>query len=253
MPDHPDHPQDVLAQLAPTGPLRAAVAVGDAASAVWNTRDAVTGELKGVAADLARAMARTLGLPLELVPHKSSAAIIEAADGGTWDVGFTPVDAERKKRVDFSTDYFLGDSTYMVRAGLAAATLNEIDSAAVRIVGVEGTATLRAARASLRNTSAQGLGQLDEALAMFGRGEIDALALGRESILSLLPRFPGARVLKEHFLATGTAVAVPKGRPEALALVTRVVEAIKADGTLRAILDHNGLAGAAVPPPGSRA
>ncbi|MDF2995479.1 MAG: glnH [Xanthobacteraceae bacterium] len=249
----PDHLQSALDELAPTGRLRAAVAVGEAASAVWNTRDAVTGELKGVAADLARGIAKTLGLPLEFVAHKSSAAIVEGAERGIWDVGFTPVDAERKKRVDFSTDYFLGDSTYMVRPGSAIATLADVDSAAVRIVGIEGTATLRAARTSLRNTTAQGLAQLDEALAMFGRGEIDALALGRESILSLLPRFPGARALKEHFLATGTAVALPKGRPEALALVTAVVEAIKADGTLRAILDHNGLAGAAVPPPGSRA
>jgi polar amino acid transport system substrate-binding protein len=249
----PDHPQHALNELAPTGRLRAAVAVGAAASAVWSTRDAATGELKGVAADLARAMAEWLGLPLDLVGHKSSAAIIEAADSASWDVGFTPVDAERKQRVDFSTDYFLGDSTYMVRAGSSISTLAQVDSAAIRIVGVEGTATLRAARASLHNTTAQGLAQLDEALAMFGRGEIDALALGRESILSLLPRFPGARVLKEHFLATGTAVAVPKGRPEALALVTRFIEASKTDGTLRAILDRNGLAGAAVPPLGSRA
>lgn len=248
-----DHPASALVELAPTGRLRAAVAVGDAASAVWNIRDAASGEIRGVAADLARAMAERLGLPLELTGYKSSAAIIEAADSGTWDIGFTPVDAERKKRVDFSTDYFLGDSTYMIRAGLPVTTLAQLDSASVRIVGIEGTATLRAARASLRNTTAQGLAQLDEALAMFGRGEVDALALGRESILSLLPRFPGAHVLKEHFLATGTAVAVPKGRPEALALVTGFIEGAKTDGTLRAILDRNGLSGAAVPPLGSRA
>jgi polar amino acid transport system substrate-binding protein len=246
-----DHPASALTELAPTGRLRAAVAVGDAASAVWNIRDAASGELKGVAADLARAMAERLALPLELIGQKSSAAIIEAADSGTWDVGFTPVDAERKQRVDFSTDYFLGDSTYMIRAGSPVSTLAEVDSAAVRIVGIEGTATLRAARASLHNTTAQGLAQLDEALAMFGRGEVDALALGRESILSLLPRFPGARVLKEHFLATGTAVAVPKQRPQALALVTHFIEGAKTDGTLRAILDRNGLSGVAVPPLGS--
>jgi polar amino acid transport system substrate-binding protein len=248
----PGHSPNAVKELAPKGTLRAAVAVGEAASAIWNIRDAATGEIRGVAADLARALAERLGMALDLIGHKSSAAIIDAADSATWDVGFTPVDAERKKRVDFSPDYYLGDSTYMVRAGSGITTLRDADTASVRIIGIEGTATLRAARASLRNTTAQGFGELGEALALFARGEADALALGRESILGLLPRFPGARVLKEHFFATGSAVAVPKGRPEALALVSRFIEDAKTDGTLRAIFDRNGLGSADVPPVGSR-
>jgi polar amino acid transport system substrate-binding protein len=247
----PEISKQALAELAPSGRLRAAVAVGEAVSAVWNIRDPQTGTIRGVAADLARAMADRFGLALELVEHKSSAAIIAAAANGTWDVGFTPVDAERKKHVDFSTDYFLGTSTYLVRAGVAASTLAEIDVAGIRIVGIEGTATLRAARKSLHNASTQGLAEMDEALALFSKGEADALALGRESLVHLSRQFPGSRVLNEYFLATGTAVAVPLGRPQAVDLVSRFVESAKTDGTLRSIFDRNGLVDQDIPPLGS--
>lgn len=243
---------DALAQLAPGGSLRAAIAVGAASSAVWNTVDPATGAFCGVSADLARALSEWLGLDLRLVAFPSSGAIIEAAEADVWDVGFVPVDAERKKHVAFSANYFLGESTYMVRAGSTARTVQDVDAPGIRVVGIEGTATLRSARKTLQRATAQETAKLDDALALFSSGEADALALSRESIASLLPRFPGAYAVAGHFHATGTAVAVRPGRPLAVDIVDQFVREAILGGLLRTIFDRNGLAGAAVPPPGSR-
>jgi polar amino acid transport system substrate-binding protein len=149
--------------LAPTGSLRVAVAVGSANSAVWTRRDAEAGEPRGPTVDLARHIAERLGVPLTLIECASSGEIIETASSGTWDVSFAPVDAERKKLVDFGPNYFLGESTYMVPAESPITSIEEVDRKGVRVYGIENTATIRSARESLKNTSAIGLQGLDEA------------------------------------------------------------------------------------------
>jgi polar amino acid transport system substrate-binding protein len=238
--------------LAPTGSLRVAVAVGSAISAVWTMRDAEAGKPRGPTVDLAKILAERLGVPLTLVECESSGAIIESASSGTWDVSFTPVDTERKKSVDFGPNYFLGESTYMVLAGSPIASIAEVDRESVRVLGVENTATIRSARRSLKNTTAIGVSTLDEALEKFRSGEADAIALGKESLRSLLPQFPGARILDGHFHAAGTAVAVPKGHTDALEVFSCLIEDLKNDGTVRRVFDAHGMETATVAPAGSR-
>jgi polar amino acid transport system substrate-binding protein len=241
----------VRLSLAPTGTLRVGIAVGSAVSAVWTTRDGATGEPRGPTVDLGRRIAERLGLPLQLVEFGSSGEIIEAAAKNAWDVAFTPVDAERKKAVEFGPNYFLGESTYMVPSGSPISRLDEVDREGVRVYGVENTATIRSARRTLKNTTAAGLSSLDEVLEKFRKGQADAIALGTESLRSLLPEFPGARILDGHFHAAGTAVAVPRGHSHALEVFSGIVEDLKQDGTVRHIFDSHGMTTATVAPAGS--
>jgi hypothetical protein len=57
---------EAAGDIAPTGLLRVAVAVGPAASAFWATRDPATGKPRGVTVGLAKAAAGKLGVPLHL-------------------------------------------------------------------------------------------------------------------------------------------------------------------------------------------
>jgi polar amino acid transport system substrate-binding protein len=238
--------------LAPTGRLRVAIAVGSAISAMWSKRDTKTGQPIGPTVDLANIFAERIKLPLALVEYGSSGEIIQAASTGEWDVSFTPVDAERKTIVDFGPSFAFSESTYMVPGGSRISSLGDVDHATARVFGVENTATIRAARRSLRNTTAVGLAGLEEVLAKFRDGEADAVALGKESLLSLLPGFPGARILDGHFLALGTAVAVPKERAMALKVFSSLLEELKADGTVRKIFDKHGMTSSTVAPAGLR-
>lgn len=239
-------------QLAPDGKLKVGIAVGPAGSAVWATRDPQTGRPRGVTVDIAGEMSTRFGLPLELVELPSSGEIIKTADEGVWTVSFTPVDAERKTLVDFGPNYALGVSTYMLRAQSGLVSVADVDAQGIRVLGIEGTATLRSARRTLSKTEARGVKGLDEAMALFRDGQVDAIALGRESILSLLPQVPGSRIAEGHFHEAGTAVAVPHGNPDALEAATALIEELKAEGAIRAIFDRHGMADAEVAPPGSR-
>lgn len=247
------HDQDAaLKELAPTGRLRVAVAVGPSSSALWTIRDPATGKPRGATVELAKALAQRLGVPLELVEFESSGEIVKAVDRNAWDVTFVPVDAERKTVLDFAPDYALGESTYMVAPGTGITTLAEVDRAGVRVVGVEGTATIRSARRTLKNTEAIGAKSLDEAVAMISTGKADAIALGRDSLVKMAEEMPGARVMDGHFHATGTAPAVAKGKPAALAYLSEFIEAAKADGTVVRAFEVGGLDVSGVAPAGSR-
>jgi polar amino acid transport system substrate-binding protein len=238
--------------VAPTGRLRVGVAVGSAVSATWAKRDPTTRQPTGPTVDLANILAERTGLPLALIEYGSSGEIIQAAPTGSWDVSFTPVDAERKAVVDFGPTFALSESTYMVPRSSSVRRLEDVDQAGTRVFGVENTATIRSARRTLKHTTVTGVVRLDEVLASFRAGEADAIALGKESLLSLLPDFPGARILDGHFLATGTALAVPRGNSVSLGIFGVLLEELKADGTVRKILDRHGMTGSAVAPPGLR-
>ena len=236
-------------ELAPTGKLRVGIGVGAAPSAFWATKDPASGRPRGVTVNLGQALAERLGVPLELVAYPNSGEVTAAGPKGEWDVTFIPMDDERRKVVDFGPAYYLSTSTYMVRAGSPIGSIAEVDRTGVRVAGIAGTTTARTAIATLQNTKLISFRTVDEIVAKMKAGEIDAIALGRESLRGLAPQLPGARVLDGYFHAAGTAVAVPKGRPAALAYVSRFIEAGKTDGTVRRALDGAGFTDLAVAPP----
>jgi polar amino acid transport system substrate-binding protein len=228
-------------EVAPGGTLRVGIGVGPVPSAFWATRDPASGEPRGVTVELAKAMAKDLGLSLRLVAYANSGEVTAGGPKGEWDVAFMPMDDVRARMVDFGSAYYLTESTYLVAAGSPIRALADVDRPGVRVAGVEGTTTARSAARSLKNNTVKTYRTADELLELMRTGGADAIALGRESLSGMQAKLPGSRILDGHFQATGTAVAVPKGRPAALAYVTAFVERAKKDGTVRKALDSAGL------------
>jgi len=83
-------------------------------------------------------------------------------------------------------------------------------------------------------------------------GDIDCIALSRESLSGLTAKIPGSRILEGEFLNASTAVAVPKGKPEALAYVSQFIEQAKAAGLVRKSFDDMGLKNSQVAPAGMK-
>ena len=235
-------------ELLPTGTLRVGIGVGASTSAFWAVRDPATGQPRGVTVDLAYALARRLEAPVQLVVYANSGEVVAAGPKGEWDVAFMPEDAERRKTVDFGPAYYLSTSTYLVRDGSGIGSIAEVDRAGVRVAGIANTTTARTAVNALKNTQLQPYRTVDELAAKMKAGEIDAIALGRESLQGLAPQIPGSRILDGHFHAAGTAVAVPKGKAAALAYASRFIQEAKRDGTVRRALDNAGLKNAPVAP-----
>lgn len=234
-------------ELIPTGKLRVGVVFAPAASAFFVVKDA-SGEPRGVTADLAVELAKQLGVPLEFMLAANSGLVTDATESGAIDVGFMPVDEERKKRVDFGPAYFLIESTYLATAASGIKTVAEVDRPDVRVVGIANTTTIRAAARSLKNTTISAVASVEEAMGLLHADKADAFALSRDSLPPFAAQLPGSRIVDGGFQQTAIAIAVPKNRPSALAYVTAFLQQAKASGSVRRALDKAGFANEPVAP-----
>jgi polar amino acid transport system substrate-binding protein len=239
-------------ELTPTGTLRVAIAVGPAPSGIFVIKDEASGGYRGVTIDLSAALAKKLGVEITYIPYLASGEIQGAAGKDAWDVTFMPVDDERKKVVDFGSPYHLLQSTYLVAPGSTIQSVAEADKAGVRIAGVKDTATIRASTKASPNATHIALPGVDAAIELMRTGQADAIALGRASLGGVVGKIPGSRILDGGFLNSTTAVAVTKGKPEALAYVSAFIEEAKASGLVRRALDDIGLKGEQVAPAGMK-
>ena len=87
----------------------------------------------------------------------------------------------------------------------------------MRVVGIANTTTIRAAGRTLEEHQPIAATSIDDAMAMLRDGKADAFALSRDSLPEFVAQFPGSRIVEGGFQQTGVAIAVPKGRPAALA------------------------------------
>ena len=247
----PTRADALMHQLAPTGKLRVAIAIAPSPSAQFAIKDA-GGNYRGVAVILGAALARKLGVPVEYVAHNGSGEIQNSAADNKWDVAFLPVDEERKKFVDFGNAYHLLQSTYLVGPSAKFATVEAANAEGIRIGGVAGTATFRTSNKTAPKATHVSFDRADAALEALRKGDVDALGFSRESLTGLQPKVPGSRILDGEFLNSTTSVAVPKGRPGALAYVTDFIEEAKASGLVRKAFDEMGLTSSQVAPAGTK-
>jgi polar amino acid transport system substrate-binding protein len=126
--------------------------------------------------------------------------------------------------------------------------VEEVDRPGLRVVGVANTTTIRAAGRSLKTIQPIAATSIDDALKMLRDGRADAFALGRDSLPDFVAEFPGARIVEGGFQQTGIAIAVPKGRPNALAYVSEFMQEAKASGSVRRAMDRAGMQNLEVAP-----
>jgi polar amino acid transport system substrate-binding protein len=231
---------DVMQQLVPTGKLRVGVAYAPSPTPIFVAKD-TAGDVHGVPRDLGTAIAKALGVPVEIVVMATTGELTDACSAGAIDIGFMPADDERRKRLDFSPPYFVIESTYLAAAPSDIKTIADVDRPGITIVGIAGSATLRGVVRSLKTAKIVPAKSVDEAMAMMKAGTVQAFALTHDALPALQKQLPGSRILDGSFQTTGVAVAVQKDHPAALAYVASFIKRAKADGTIRRAFDDAGL------------
>jgi polar amino acid transport system substrate-binding protein len=241
----------VREQLIPTGKLRVGVAAGLTPGTGNVAIDPAGGPPRGIGAELGAALARKLGVEVEWVTFLNSGDLTDAGATGAWDVAFMPVDEARKQKLDFGAAHIVLQSTWMVGPGSPIRTLADVDKPGTRVVGVENTASSRAAQRYLKNVTVGLVKSTDEGFALLRAGKVDVTGGSRESLVVLSRSLPGSRVLDGGYFNSYVAVAVPKGRPAALAYASAFVEEAKESGLVRRTLDSFGMQTSMIPPAGT--
>jgi polar amino acid transport system substrate-binding protein len=240
-------PDPRVADLVQAGKVRAGLGV---VAPHWAIKDPATGELRGVAVDLARALAARLGIEFVPVEYPSPPKVLEGLEVGAWDVGFLGVDPSRAAVVDFSPPYLQIDATYLVPARSSIRNLAEADQPGIRIAvsrtSVEDIVLSRMLkRAELLRVETVGAG-----FDLLRAGNADVLAAPRPTAILRSAGLPGSRVLEDRFHATFGAMAVPKGQAGRLAYISEFIEEAKASGLVQQAIERAGLRGVQVAPAG---
>jgi polar amino acid transport system substrate-binding protein len=238
-------PPSLRADLAPTGKLRVGINYGNP---VLATRDPVSGELRGVAVDLARELGARTGLPVELVAFESAGKMFDAVKTGAWDVAFLAVDPGRAGEIDFTEPYVEIEGTYLVPAGSPIRAMADVDRAGVRLgVSAKSAYDLFLSR-SIKHAQFVRASSPEGAFDLILTGKVDVLAGVRQTLMINSTKLPGSRVFDDRFMAIGQAMGVVKGRGAAVKYLREFIEDVKASGLVARAIEKAGVRGVTVPP-----
>ena len=232
-------------ELAPSGKLRAAINFGNP---ILATRDAATGEPRGVSVDLAREFGKRLGTPVELVTFTAAGKVVEGIKSGAWDIAFFAIDPVRATDTDFSAAYVVIEGAYLVPQDSSIRRNEDVDRDGVRVVVGRGSAY------DLYLTREVKKAKLVHALTspavtdMMVAEKIEVAAGVKQQLQADAKRVRGVRLLDGRFMVINQAMAIPKGRPAGAAYVAAFIEEMKSTGFVADALKRHGIDGAMVAP-----
>ncbi len=232
--------RDALADLAPTGVLRAAINVGN--TLLVTGRDK-SGDPEGVAPDLAREIAVRLGAPVRYVPFSRPNELADSAMDGVWDVGLIGAEPARARHITFTAAYVEIEAGYLAPPGSALRVMSDVDRPGVRIAVAAGSAYDLWLERNIEHATLVRSGSVGGAVTLFVEEHLEVLAGLRPGLLSVINRLPGARILDGKFMAVQQAVGTPQGREVGAAFLRAFVEEAKASGLIARLLDRHGVAG----------
>jgi polar amino acid transport system substrate-binding protein len=230
--------------LAPTGKLRVGINYGNP---VLATRDPVSGELRGVAVDLARELGARTGLPVELVAFESAGKMFDAVKAGAWDAAFLAIDPGRADQISFTAPYVEIEGTYLVPPGSPLRAIVDVDRAGVRVgVSAKSAYDLFLTR-SIQHAQLVRASSPDAAFELIVAGKVDIVAGVRQHLVANAGKLPGAHVLEGRFMAIQQAVGIPKGREEGAKYLCEFIEDVKTSGLVARAIEKAGVRGVSVP------
>jgi len=241
----PDITPAVRSDLAPAGALRVGINYGNF---ILATRDAATGESRGVAIDLTRELAGRLGVRVEIVAYDSVAVMVEAAPTNTWDIAFLGSDPAREKLIDFTAAYLEIEATYLVRGDSPLRAAADVDRPGMRVAAPSKANYELFLSRNLKQAKLVSTQGGEEAFRLLTTGEVDALAGLTQALSTLNAKLPGSRMLDGRFMAVQQSIGVPRGRAAGLAYLRGLVEEAKASGLVARAIAATGARGVSVAP-----
>ncbi|MBS6953190.1 MAG: basic amino acid ABC transporter substrate-binding protein [Enterocloster asparagiformis] len=194
------------------------------------------GEIVGIDADIARAIADELGMELEIEDIAFDSIIPELTSGkADFAMAGMTVDEKRKQSVDFSDTYAKASQKIIVKEDSDIASPDDLKG---KIVGVQQgtTGDLYVSDMEEDKTVVDRYNKGFEAVQALIQGKVDAVVIDGEPAKVFVEQSEGLKVLDESFTDEEYAAAVKKGNTELLDKINGALKNLKESGKLDEIV-----------------
>ena len=194
------------------------------------------GEIVGIDAEIAKAIADELGMELE-IEDIAFDSIIPEITSGKADMGLAgmTVTEDRKQSVDFTDTYAKASQKIIVKEDSAIASPDDLTGV---IVGVQQgtTGDIYVSDLEADGTTVERYNKGFEAVQALSQGKIDAVVIDGEPAKTSVAQTEGLKILEESFTDEEYAIAVKKGNTELLEKINGALKTLKDNGTLDEIV-----------------
>ena len=194
------------------------------------------GEIVGIDAEIAKAIADELGMELE-IEDIAFDSIIPEITSGKADMGLAgmTVTEDRKQSVDFTDTYAKASQKIIVKEDSAIASPDDLTGV---IVGVQQgtTGDIYVSDLEADGTTVERYNKGFEAVQALSQGKIDAVVIDGEPAKTFVAQTEGLKILEESFTDEEYAIAVKKGNTELLEKINGALKTLKDNGTLDEIV-----------------
>ncbi len=235
----------VIADLAPTGKLRAAINFGNP---VLAARHPSTGEAGGISADLARELARRLGVAIEFVRYESAGKVVEGLASAAWDICFLAIDPVRAADISFTAPYVVIEGVYMVADASPIRGNPEVDRPGTRVGVIVGSAYDLFLSRELKQATIVRAASAEAIMELWVAGKLDAVAGVKPQLEADAKRVGGLRLLPQRFMAINQAMGTPRGREAGARYLHEFIDEMKTSGFIAQAFARHRITGASIAP-----
>ncbi len=238
-------PDAAIADLAPTGRLRAAINFGNP---VLAAKHPTTGEPGGISADLARELARRLGVAIEFVHYGQAGKVVEGLASAAWDICFLAIDPLRAADISFTPPYVVIEGVYMVADGSSIRSNADVDRAETRVGVIVGSAYDLFLSRELKHATLVRAAGIEGVVDLWNAGKLDSIGGVKPQLEAIAKRLPGVRLLPKAFMAINQAMGTPRGRDAGAQYLHDFIAEMKASGFIAQAFARNRIEGASMAP-----
>jgi polar amino acid transport system substrate-binding protein len=233
------------AELAPTGVLRAGI---NLSNFLLVTGRSEKSEPVGVAPDMAREIAASLGVPVTYVSFKSPGELADQVNNNVWDIGLIGAEPQRAASISFTAAYVEIEATYMVPKSSAIKSIADVDKPGVRIAVSARSAYGLWLENNIKHATLLPVSGLDAAFNKFVDEKLDVLAGLRPGLLKDIEKAPDMKILDGKFSAVQQAVGTPKPNAAGATYLANFVENAKRSGLVASLIERHKVKGLSVAP-----
>ncbi len=189
----------------------------------------------GIDVKLAEEVAKKLGVKLD-VQDMTFQSLLSSIVTGKIDISISAINPteERKKTVDFSINYLEGKQTLLVRKEDEGKYKSLADFTGKKIGVQKSTIQEKLANEQIKDAQVVALAKVPDALLELKHGKVDAVAVQNivgGQYLVTNDDLAGTNVYFDKY-SGGSAVAVPKGSDDVVAVINEVIKENQANGNI---------------------